>query len=210
MHKLQRTTPPTCLADYRHGRNAWSDVSHEHRAQIWRHLEEMQRNRCAYCEALIENGRRHIEHFRQRDRFPQGTFHWNNLFGSCNHEKCCGKHKDQCGAYDPADLIKPDEENPERFFVFVSDGTIKVRQGLNHRDEHRARETLRIFNLDANGGRLRQMRKTAVARHLGTAQAIAELAKDCTIEELRAALQDELDAIADEPFVTAIRHALQP
>lgn len=210
MHKLQRSATPVCLADYRHGQHAWSDVEPEHRQEIWQRLEEMQGRRCAYCEAPIESGKRHIEHFKQRSRYPQDTFDWGNLFGSCNHDKCCGKHKDQCGPYDSADLIKPDQEDPERFFVFVSDGTIKVRQGLSSQEKHRACETLRVFNLDANGGRLRQMRKAAIAPYLDTAKALAELAEDCSVEELLPVLEGELNSIADRPFVTAIKHTLQP
>jgi uncharacterized protein (TIGR02646 family) len=53
---------------------------------------------------------RHIEHFRQRSRYHQGTFEWDNLFGSCNRPDNRGKHKDQCGNYDYQDLIKPDVE----------------------------------------------------------------------------------------------------
>lgn len=65
MHKLQRSATPACLADYRHGQHAWSDVEPEHKQEIWQRLEEMQGRRCAYCEAPIESGKRHIEHFKQ-------------------------------------------------------------------------------------------------------------------------------------------------
>jgi uncharacterized protein (TIGR02646 family) len=210
LHKLQRGAAPECLANFRHGIDAWSDVTAEEKTEIWRNLESMQGLRCAYCEAHIERGKRHIEHFRQRGRFAEGTFDWTNLFGSCDHEKCCGKHKDRCGMYDPADIVKPDEEDPDDFFVFVSDGTIDVRRGLSARDEHRARETLRVLNLDAHGGRLRQMRRSAIAGHLHTVDEIRELAENLPPELWMPELQRELHSIAELPFVTAIRHALQP
>jgi hypothetical protein len=51
---------------------------------------------------------------------------------------------------------------------------------------------------------------TAIAPYLGTAKAIGELSEHCSIEELSSVLKHELDAIADSPFITAIRHTLQP
>lgn len=131
MHKLQRGVAPACLARYKHGRDQWSrDVpTVGERTDIWNKLEQMQGARCAYCEAGIITGPRHIEHFRQRDRYPQGTFDWTNLFGSCDRGESCGKHKDKCG-YTPVDLIKPDVDEPDDYFVFVSDGTIAPRAGL--------------------------------------------------------------------------------
>ena len=85
-----------------------------------------------------------------------------------------------------------------------------MRQGLSSQEKHRACETLRVFNLDANGGRLRQMRKAAIAPYLDTAKALAELAEDCSVEELLPVLEGDLNSIADRPFVTAIKHTLQP
>ncbi|MDF5828215.1 TIGR02646 family protein [Pseudomonas aeruginosa] len=49
------------------------------RSGIWAKLDTMQGQRCAYCEALMSETNRHIEHFRQRGRYPQGTFDWSNL-----------------------------------------------------------------------------------------------------------------------------------
>ncbi|TXL03989.1 TIGR02646 family protein [Methylococcaceae bacterium CS1] len=60
------------------------------RTEIWVKLDVIQQNRCAYCEAAIkterESSNSHIEHFRQRraHSYPQGTFLWSNMFGSCS------------------------------------------------------------------------------------------------------------------------------
>lgn len=148
MHKLQRGTAPACLSTYQHGRDNWKAVSAEDKREIWERLDEMQQRRCAYCEDALRNDKRHIEHFRQKARDPKVTFLWSNLFGSCNRIDNCGKFKDELPPYDPADLIKPDEEDPERFFLFVSDGSVAVREGLNAADKKRALETIRIFNLN--------------------------------------------------------------
>jgi uncharacterized protein (TIGR02646 family) len=193
------------LAQYQHGRDDWSQVSLTDKTAIWRELDNMQGARCAYCEADISNTGKHLEHFQQRSRFPQGTFDWSNLFGSCNREQSCGKHKDRCGPYNPADIVKPDVDDPERFFVFVSDGTIAVRQGLSPQDQHRARETLRIFNLDDQHGPLRWMRQRAAA---GYSQITETLATELEPSEWLSYQQTELAATSHLPFATAIKHVL--
>lgn len=206
MHKLNRGPAPGCLKKYKHGRDNWNQVTPDEKLEIWIHLEAMQGQRCAYCEAGIVENNRHIEHFRQKagHRYPQGTFEWDNLFGSCDRPDNCGKHKDQCGNYDHRDLIKPDIEDPEKFFLFVSDGTIGIRPELNPNDIHRASETLRIFNLNARSGSLRHMRKKAVEGYLQFAEKIQQMTK----EDIQAYLQKEIADTAHLPFATAIKHAL--
>jgi uncharacterized protein (TIGR02646 family) len=212
MHKLVRGKGPRCLTRYQHGVNNWSlnSPTREERGQIWDHLESVHGIRCAYCEADISNrDNAHLEHFRQRDRFPQGTFVWSNLFGSCNREESCGKFKDRCGPYDHQVLIKPDNENPDDYFVFASDGTIAVRAGIDDASRHRAAETLRIFNLNAHNGALRQMRREAVRPYRDTAQTLMDMfTENPEIEGLQAFLDEEIQETAHLPFSTAIRHSL--
>lgn len=206
MHKLDRGAPPDCLAAFKAGQDAWDHTID--RVAIWNALDQMQGGRCAYCECQLTAGDRHIEHFRQRHRYPQGTFEWGNLFGSCSRQDSCGKHKDGCGPYAHADLIKPDDEDPDLFFVFVSDGTIALRSGIQAQQRHRAAETLRIFNLDAEHGPLRHMRHAAAVGYLQTAEEFQRFAAAFPESEWRPLLQQEIDAIAHLPFTTAIRHTL--
>ncbi|SFY13314.1 TIGR02646 family protein [Janthinobacterium lividum] len=209
MHKLQRGAAPACLSTYQHGRDNWKAVSAEDKREIWEKLDEMQQRRCAYCEDALRNDKKHIEHFRQKGRDPKVTFLWSNLFGSCNRIDNCGKFKDELPPYDPADLIKPDEEDPERFFLFVSDGSVAVREELNATDKKRAMETIRIFNLN---GALRQMRRSVIAGYLEQAKEVREMVDsgDFTVAEGKAFLKDELAATANQPFATAIKHILIP
>ena len=210
MHKLNRGPAPACLGAYRHGVHQWcgSSPTSTERQEIWSDLDTMQAGRCAYCENELKDGDKHIEHFRQRSRHPPGTFDWSNLFGSCNRPESCGKHKDTCGTYDHRHLIKPDTDDPEDYFAFVSDGTIAVRSGLNSAAQQRARETLRVFNLDAQHGALRHMRRAAAAGYLQTAQEFQQFAAEFDEAEWRPLLDQELASISHLPFVTAIRHAL--
>lgn len=214
MHKLDRGSAPTCLARFRHGLHNWGHLTDADRKQIWDELTAMQGKRCAYCEADISSGERHIEHFRQKGRDPTQTFVWGNLFGSCNNGSTCGKHKDEQPVYAPAVLIKPDVEDPEYFLRFHSNGTITVRPGLSttvpaglsKADQHRASETLRLFNLE--DGSLRWQRHSAVSGYVKTAEEIAELAAEDPA--LAAAfLAIEISATAHLPFSTAIKHTLQ-
>ena len=72
--------------------------------------------------------------------------------------------------------------------------------------ERKANETIRIFNLN---GSLRQIRETHVIGYLQTAKEIAEMALEFEESEWLPFLEEELQAIAGQPFETAIRHVLQ-
>ncbi|MDL5595580.1 retron Ec78 anti-phage system effector HNH endonuclease PtuB [Bacillus subtilis] len=211
MRKLVRGEGPHCLTRYRHGVHRWSleSPTPPEREQVWEHLRTMQGTRCAYCEADIGRpGRSHIEHFRQRDRHPQGTFDWSNLFGSCNREDTCGKFKDACGPYEHSDLLKPDVDEPDDFFIYVNDGTIAPRDNLDEPARKRAIETLRIFNLDAQNGALREMRREAIRPYLDTAQTIMEMLEEFSPSDIQAFIDGEIQNIAHLPFATSIRHTL--
>lgn len=209
MHQLDRGDAPPCLAHYRHGRDNWGSLTAKDKAEIGETLAAMQGARCAYCEAEIVPGRGHIEHFVQKGRDPRVTFRWDNLFGSCNRRESCGKHKDSdAGPYADAYIIKPDDDDPDEYLIFVSDGTIQPREGLSDAQLQKAEETLRVFNLDARHGALRQMRRNATAGYLQIAEALWSSIEDFTDDEWQQLFDDELAAIANLPFVTAIRHTL--
>lgn len=212
MHHLDRSGPlcPSCLTRYHHGRDNWNSLDPIHRQEICAALEVVQGKRCAYCEGDLDVLGSHIEHFQQRSRYPRGTFEWDNLFWSCNCEDSCGKHKDTCGKYDPRMLIKPDVENPEQYLLFVTDGSIAIRSSLSEADRCRARETLRILNLDAVHGRLRKMRQRAAVGFVRTAEEIRELACQYPPDIWMPFLVDELTQIQSLPFSTTIKHVLTP
>ena len=205
MHQLTRCPAPACLASFRHGANNWSDVTTPQKQEVWQCLNVMQGARCAYCEAAITEGDRHIEHFVQKGRDPTRTFAWSNIFGSCNREDSCGKHKDRKGRpYADADLIKPDAEDPEKLLVFDAHGSVQPRHGLNAAATQRARETIRVFNLD---GVLKAIRRHQLAGYVQTSEDIAEFFS-IDPELGRQYLAEELAATANLPFATAIKHVL--
>lgn len=209
MRKLDRTVcpAPACLGGYTHGVHTWDNVSSIHKGQIRAQLEAMQGRRCAYCEGSIDSLGQHIEHFRRKKHHPALTFDWSNLFWSCDQTDSCGHFKDRgAGPYNVADLIDPCADDPDDFFIFWSDGTIGVRSGLSAQEQHRANETLRVFSLHPHWGRLRNMRKSAVAQYVNyAADASADGFSDDDIREL---IAGELQAARGLPFYTTIRHVL--
>lgn len=211
MRQLDRAAVPAppCLAAYIHGAHTWCDLSGEEKAEIRAQLETMQGRRCAYCEGGIDSLGQHIEHFRRKGdaAFRHLTFEWSNLFWSCDQTDSCGHFKDHgAGAYDPAELVNPCEDDPDHFFVFRADGTISVRNGLSAQGERRARETLRVFSLNPQWGRLRNMRHAAVSGYVDNANDAFDAG--LTPDDIRAYFAQELQAARDLPFYTAIRHVL--
>jgi len=208
MRKLDRPNPaPPCLCSYNHGAHSWNDVQPADKAQIRAHLETMQGKRCAYCEGSLDALGQHIEHFRRKSAHPALTFDWNNLFWSCDQNDSCGHFKDRgAGQYNIADLIEPCCDDPDEFFVFRSDGTISVRRGLSAQDERRAKETLRVFSLDADWGRLRAMRKAAVSGYVNDAD--EAFSAGFSPNDIRTYFAEVLEHAKELPFYTAIRHVL--
>lgn len=211
MRKLDRAARPAppCLGHYDHGAHSWKDVAPDHKAEIKAHLETMQGRRCAYCEGDIDVLGQHIEHFRCKGdpSYRHLTFDWSNLFWSCDQKHSCGRFKDNgAGQYNVADLIEPCCDDPDAFFIFQADGTISVRRGLSAQDERRARETLRVFRLDADWGRLRAMRKAAVFGYVNDADEAVNAG--LSPDDIREYFADVLECAKSLPFYTAIRHVL--
>lgn len=208
MHRLNRPLlAPRCLRLYADCCAPWSDVTSQDKDEIWQSIEAMQRRRCAYCEVQITRQKAHIEHFEQRSRRADLTFDWENLFGSCNREDSCGRHKDRA-VYAAVDLIKPDRDDAQQFLAFRRDGRVFVSGGLEAVKAKRALETIRVFNL--NAPHLVWQRRKTLAGYLDTAATLMALAEDGRTEAFLACLSEELQQIEPEPFVTAIRQMLGP
>jgi uncharacterized protein (TIGR02646 family) len=204
-----RVPAPPCLCRYQHGRDNWGAVDASDKEEIQRHLDRLQGGLCAYCEGSLDVLGRHIEHLRQRSSFPKLTFEWENLFASCTQEDSCGRYKDNhAERFNPGDLLNPCDpgDDPDQFFRFRTDGTIDVRAGLAAREQHRARETLRVFNLDPDHGRLRSMRRRAVEAYQAVEPDICSALLEFSDEERRAFIREEIERTRNEPFSTVIRH----
>lgn len=211
MHKLIRDpVSPACLVGKTDPPNRWNEIynNNDARDSIWAKLETMQGNRCAYCENLFTGKSRHIEHFKPRTRFPEATFDWPNLFGSCPHQYSCGNFKDNGRlTYHPDELIKPDVDEPSDYLFFASDGSVTPKAGLNQTQLLKANSTIETFNLN---GFLKQLRKTQLASYETQARFYFEdLPRQVTSEQwhdLYKAKLLELDAL---PFSSAVKQLFQ-
>ena len=209
MRRLTRPAVPSCLRRFDYRQHTWNDVTPADKDEIWLSLDAMQGRRCAYCEFGIRIPGKvfeHIEHFEQRSKNSRRCFDWDNLFGSCNREESCGKHKDNhAGAYNLSHLIQPDAEDPEAFLVFDASGSVRPKAGLSPSDAQRAQETIRVFNLDLG---LSAIRKNEVCGYVQTAEEFAEMAKEFPEHEWRPLLDLEIAKTSTLPFATAIKHVL--
>ena len=212
MHKLDRSKAPVpaCLARYRHPEHNWDDVGPAEKSEIKASLAQMQGGRCAYCEGPLDSGS-HIEHFRRKNplHFPELTFAWGNLFLSCDggdKQDHCGHYKDRPGgeAYNPADLVKPDEDDPDRFLYFHSSGEVRPRSGASEADAKRARETIRVFHL--NCGRLKAERRRALSIYRKRKTGILEVLMGWDLESRRDFILEEIEVTRSDPYWTVIRH----
>lgn len=208
MRRLTRGPKPACLMAYRHGRDNW-DTLHAAPAdvdEVRAALTVMQGGLCAYCE-VETRGDWHIEHLWSRADHPQRTFDWSNLFASCNRRVTCGTYKDHGGKpYNAADLIDPASEDPDRFLFFSADGLVQPRALLGQRDQRRAEETIRVFNLNAPVLVLRRQR--LVSMLLESEPDILELMAGIPAEDRPAWIDGFVDDYCSDGFPTTVRHLL--
>ena len=217
MRRMHRTavSAPAALAKYHHDTCSWDDepgktkLGRADKQQLRSALEALQDGCCAYCESATY-GVGHIEHFRRKHRahFPELMFAWENLFLSCDDLDHCGHHKDRAGSpYDPADLVKPDQDDPDDHFYFHSSGEVRVRSGIDVVRSRRATETIRVFHLDC--GALKAARRRAVEAYQRKDPGILEALCEFDEASRRAFINEELLATAREPHSSVIRHLFE-
>jgi len=211
MRRLDRTTvpPPICLTVRLNGR-AYDDLTRVEKEEIRTSLLNLQGNRCAYCERRTGDQRDegHIEHFRKQAQHVTLTTTWENMYWSCLDEKTCGKHKDKCtksngtkARFDENELIDPGVDDPDQFLLFVDDGTVVPRIGIDATAQRRAEETLRVFQL-ADSAHLKQLRADALRVYKTTAMYLLQHGEQILADYL----QTQKTHIEQAPFSTAIRH----
>lgn len=216
MHMLDRNSVncPACLVPPTNGRR-YGGLHTPEKNEVRDRLLELQKERCAYCERRTGRGRKdgHIEHFRKQAGNHDLELAWNNLFWSCLDEGTCGKHKDKCdrphgsgpqAAFDPAELLDPCRDDPEDFLSFISDGTVRPRDGVAADRTRRATVTLRVFQLDTSPY-LRQSREDAVRPYIGAIDSLLPFG----VEVVKSYVNREILKIETAPFSTAIKHYLK-
>ncbi|MBI4876871.1 MAG: TIGR02646 family protein [Acidobacteria bacterium] len=107
-------------------------------------LVRLTHGKCAFCESRLGVASwEEMEHYHPKSLYPELTFEWTNLFpvcGVCNARKGQQDHR---GA-----LLKPDEEDPERYFwVHPDSGRLDPALGLSAEERARTERTLQICDL---------------------------------------------------------------
>lgn len=225
MHKLDRfgIAAPGCLDDYDYNTQTWDDFGGECKKVLRAALVQMQGIpgvttedaaeygvRCAYCEgSIFHEG--HIEHFRRKNlkHHPELTFDWHNLFLACGAKTHCGHYKDRpsAPAYDPNQLIKPDEHDPDAFLYFHSSGKVRVREKLSPENALRADATILVFGLDNPTLEAERARAVFEYRKMKSDD-FEELASWDEVYR-REYFESEIEATRWQPFATTIKHFLQ-
>ncbi|CAA6800069.1 MAG: Unknown protein [uncultured Thiotrichaceae bacterium] len=169
----------------------------------------MQSGFCAYCECKLRTGHKQIEHFRKRDGFPQLTFQWGNLFGSCKNSSRCGDYKDtKAGHFESDNLIKPDEGDLSQHCIFLVTGKIRPKSTLKDSSPHdlqSVEETLRVFNLNEDPS-LVGARRAAIQRITPQVKELYSCADSFSDEDWDKFLVEALKDIEDNEFQTALEH----
>ena len=213
MHHLDRKTVPTpsCLADGSSRR--YPSLTSAEKEEIRTRLLELQKYRCAYCERRTGHERDdgHIEHFRKQADHPELDMAWANLFWSCSDEKTCGKYKDKCikhggplARFAVDELIDPGEEDPTRFLLFVTDGTVRPKDGIDPACQRRAETTIRVLHLSGSAY-LRKLREDAIRPYLGAIESLASHGRAIVKDYLRS----QMAYVEGVPFATAIRQYME-
>ena len=207
MKKLNRH-PSNCLVGLVAGQNDW--MKEAPKDEIWIELDKMQSGYCAYCECHLK--RKHIEHFKTRAAHPRETFSWGNVFGSCGDSAKaggwgrCGIYKDaDAGKYNIAELVKPDVDDPNDYFLFLISGIVIARPSLTGSALRKAEETIRVLNLNEDSVLFNSRRKAILAIQ----QEIDELYQ--MQEELgdlwQSFLDEALTDVCGQEFQTALEHS---
>jgi uncharacterized protein (TIGR02646 family) len=220
MKKLIRNTlGPGFLSNCSHELHDWKRLrSNRRKKTLWLHLKVMQNGFCCYCESVAVQGDGHVEHFFYKGKkdgvatYKDKTFEWSNLFGCCGSSENphCGHFKDKLGKdgpgdYNPYDLIKPDEDDPSKYFYFIKTGHIKINGNLSSADKYRAKETIRVLNLSA--GSLNSAREAQI--DIVKKEVLALLNLTDNVDIVRNELEKIKSKARDCVFQTAVISALE-
>jgi uncharacterized protein (TIGR02646 family) len=121
----------------------------EHLMPIFNNINKQH---CSYCDNFpvgkgdyVSLGQNSIDHFRPKSEFPLLSYHWANLFLSCDRcqnnklEKFC-KH-----------WLKPDKidyDFDKYFLVNFKTGALQPNKTASRHDQMKALLTIRVFRLD--------------------------------------------------------------
>ena len=120
MIKIKRISPPGQLTDKE--KSKLTEEFKTTKKAVWnksyirKRLLEMSQSKCCYCEELLDEGcnEMHVDHYHNKETYPEEVVEWNNLFPSCSH---CNKKKSTHDTYvEP--IVEPVSYDPKKIFYF--------------------------------------------------------------------------------------------
>ncbi|WP_314721799.1 hypothetical protein [Haemophilus pittmaniae] len=120
MIKINRCLPPDYLTSSKVSELTYKFKS-EHK-NVWTHegiknsLMRMSHNKCAYCEVNLGKCGCYleVEHFKDKNTYPDDVVNWNNLLPSCKH---CNVSKGKHNVVDEP-IINPCDIDPREHLYF--------------------------------------------------------------------------------------------
>lgn len=212
MRKLNRPPAPDCLAKMDYRATKWKYFEQPCKEAVRDALRTMSAHPegylCNYCEGSLEGISNYysIEHLYPRSRYKNKTFEWENLYLSCRNQAHCDQFKDDSKGqeYDPADLIRPDTEDPDKFFNFFTSGLVAPRKDLNAEDKRRACVTIEVLNLNADD---LKTQRAQVGEMLNSITEMDMSGSD--IDVLEAVIAAGPEELAQQPFGAVARQFFQ-
>ena len=144
MIKIQRLPAPpelTPLVVAQKTKRYKADPEHK---PVWKEpyivsqLMRMSHNKCCYCECLLgeESKYMEVEHFHDKDNYPDEVVVWDNLLPSC--KACNGRKHTRDTVREP--IVNPSVDNPADYLAF---------RDYRYRGKERlGRETIEALNLN--------------------------------------------------------------
>ncbi|GEM_PF-156220 len=123
MIKIERTSKPEALTE--DVQIQLTDIFKKDKTKtVWNKkyikdgLLKMSSNKCCYCEELIGDGcsEMHVEHYHDKDTYPDEVVVWENLLPSCAH---CNKKKSKHDTYKEP-IVDPTKNDPKKFLYMKS------------------------------------------------------------------------------------------
>lgn len=157
-------TEPVFLKKYRKKGASWKQISQSDKEVLRSELKKLQNSCCAYCETPLKHrASAHIDHFKPKSQFPELTYEWENLFLSCiapNNSFCAMYKDDKMNPYKNLEILKPDADNPNDYFIYRRK-KIEIRNACLNKQL--AENTINRLNLNHP---ILQNRRNTLNKHL--------------------------------------------
>lgn len=160
MRTIVKGKAPACLKEAERRGMSWEEFVKNDRdgyKQCRQQLNKEQQVVCAYSEVPLDDSRVtvHIDHFRKKSIYPELRFKWENLFAAIKDRPYGADYKDNIidgnnHVVFYTNILSPVTPHLQNYFHYATNGVIEPSAGLSEENQHKAKETIRVFNLNAS------------------------------------------------------------